>query len=276
MAKSLVSQALHCIGKNWSKAKLTREASLRHTAAFARFVSQKYGLDKISGLKPHMCESYVRDMEDRGVSPRTICNHLTSVRSLAAAVGKANIVARENKAYGLAQTRMNPKIENHQAVQHIKDALMERAEGGDRVAMMMHAAAELREQFGLRAKESLMTSRVVGGKLRVEGAKGGRFRELEIRTDAQRAAVELAHRTAQALGSQTGKILPPEMTLKEAYDAQRSEWARLGGTTRNNAHMHAARHTYAQQRLSEGASRQKITEELGHGRLDVLGNYIPK
>lgn len=80
------------------------EVGVQHTAAFAQFCANKYGLDRIGGLKPHMVESYVKNMQERGVNGRSIANHLSAVRTLAHAVGKANIVARENNAY--AQRRL--------------------------------------------------------------------------------------------------------------------------------------------------------------------------
>lgn len=276
MAKSLVTQALETIGKRWDLAQSTRNGQLQHTAAFAKFCASKYGLDRIGGLKPHMVKEYVKSMQERGVKGRSIANHLSAVRTLAHAIGKANIVARENKAYISKCTRMNPIVQNYEKVMEIRTALQERAENGDRTAMMMQAAAALRDTFGLRAEESLMSSKVKENRLSIEGTKGGRPRALEIRTQEQRAAIELLHKTAELLGSTTGRIIPPELNLKQAMNIQRIQWARLGGTKANKAHMHAARHAYAQRRLSEGATRMQVSLELGHGRIEITGNYSPK
>ena len=276
MAKSLVSQALETVGKRWDKASQTRGASLQHTAAFAQFCADKYGLDRISGLKPHMVEAYVHNMQARGVGDGTVANHLTAVRTLAHAIGKANIVARDNKAYGISRIRMKPKLQNNEKVAEIRSVLQERAENGDRAAMMLNAAAALRDTFGLRAKESLMSSKVIDGRLVVEGAKGGRARSLEVRTEEQHQALELVQKTADAVGSKTGRIIPPELDLKQSLNIQRTQWERLGGTKANNSHMHAARHAYAQRRLAEGATKKQVAEELGHGRIEIIGNYVPK
>ena len=252
MAKSLVAQALETIGKRWDKSSLTRNGELQHTAAFARFCSRTYGLDRIGGLKPHMIETYVSEMQTRGITDGTIANHLSAIRNLAHAIGKANIVARENAAYGIDRHRMNPVAQNSAKVAEIRAVLEDRALQGDRIGMMMHAAADLRDNFGLRAKESLMSCKVLDGKLHVEGAKGGRHRCIEIRTPEQRAAIGLVQRTAVFLGNSSGRIIPPELNLKQAMNIQRTNWERLGGTKANNAHMHASRHAYAQRRLAEG------------------------
>ncbi|MBJ6724392.1 integrase domain-containing protein [Geomesophilobacter sediminis] len=133
----------------------------------------------------------------------------------------------------------------------------------------MVAADALREAFGLRAKESLMTSAVVvkDGKehLSVEGAKGGRPRLLPIDNERKTEAVKLAQETSKSLGSGTGRIIPPEMTLKEAYDAQRNEWRALGGTRENNANMHGERHLHAREMSADGATKEEIMADLGHG-----------
>lgn len=276
MAKSLVSQALGTIGKRWDLAQSTRNGQLQHTAAFAQFCADKFGLDRIGGLKPHMVESYVQSMKERGVKDRSIANHLSAVRTLAHAIGKANIVARENNAYISSRSRMNPVIQNNEKVLEIRATLQNRAENGDRTAIMMQAAAALRDTFGLRAEESLMSCKVHENRLIIEGTKNGRPRELEIRTPEQRASVELVHKTAELLGSTTGRIIPPEMNLKQAMNIQRTQWVRLGGTKANKAHMHASRHAYAQRRLAEGATRKQVSLELGHGRIEIIGNYSPK
>jgi len=276
MGKSLVAQALETIGKRWDKASLTRNGQIQHTKAFAQFCAVKYGLDRIGGLKPHMVEAYVNDMRSRGVQDGAIANHLTAVRSLAQAIGKANIVARDNMAYMVDRHRMNPVLQQTEKVAEIREILHVRAAEGDRIAMMMSAAAALRDTFGLRAKESLMTHKVVNGSLLVEGTKGDRPRSLIIRTPEQQRAVELVRTVAESVGSQTGRIIPPELNLLMALNIQRTQWAQLGGTKDNKAHMHAARHAYAQRRLSEGASRKQVAEELGHGRIEVTGHYSAK
>ena len=160
------------------------------------------------------------------------------------------------------------------------DTLQHRAEGGDRTAKMMFAACSLRESFGLRSKESLMSKDVVerGGKLFlvVDGAKGGRPRELEVRTEAQIKSVQLVAETSKSLGSGTGRIIPPEMSLKQAYGAQRNEWRALGGTRGDGANMHGSRHGVARELHKDGKTNAEIMATLGHGEDRSPAAYIPK
>lgn len=278
--KPLAVQALERIGKNWSVGNKTRNAHLQHTKDFANFVSHRFGLENIQHLKPGHVQAYVQDMLARNLDRGTMCNRMAAVRTLATAIGKANIVAKDNKAYGIDRgSRQKPIIANQAAIDRIRLALVERANAGDRVAMMCHAAAELRQAFGLRAQESLLSNKFVdtpkGVALVVEGAKGGRPRELSIRNEEQLRAAQIVAMVSEALGSGTGRILPPEMSLKEAYNAQRTLWRELGGTKADNAHMHAARHSMAQEMKAQGYSHGEIMAWLGHSEERSPFCYIP-
>lgn len=269
MGKPLERQALDALGKKWGGAKGTRVKSLQNTREFAKFVSERYGLEKIDNLKPRMVEAYIRELQDRGRSASTLAGKMTAVRRLASAIGKQNIVPRENKDFGIERTRVNPQVVDQGKIREIHATLLLRAGAGNVTAKMMIAADALRESFGLRAKESLMSKDVIekDGKmyLVVEGAKGGRPRELAVDNEAKLQAVKLVAETAKALGSGTGRIIPPNLCLKEAYDAQRNEWRALGGTRENNANMHGERHAYARDRDAGGATKSEIMADLGHG-----------
>ena len=259
--RSLSSQAVEAIGKNHRVAKLTRMEKLQH-------------------LKPGHIKAYVEDMKAKGMSAGTMANCMTAVRAVCNAIGKANIAVRDNAEYGIARDRMHPVKANNDRIEQIRAELAFRAAKGDRNAMMMHAAAELRDAFGLRAKESLMSCKIVetarGIALQIEGAKGGRPRDLDVRTDAQIKAVQLVAEVSQALGSPTGRIIPPELTLKQAYDKQRYQWSRLGGGKVTSSHMHAQRHDRFQEMKRGGASNREIMREAGHGEDRSPGHYIPK
>jgi site-specific recombinase XerC len=279
--KPLSSQALERIGKNWGVSSATREARLQHTKDFCKFVSKEFALENVKNLKPNHVQSYVQHMKDAGLDNGTMCNRMAAVRTLAEAVGKGNIVAIKNEAYGIARgSRQNPIIANQSEVDRIRTTLTELANTGNRIAMMCHAAAELRDAFGLRSKESLMSSKLVdtpnGVALRIEGAKGGRVRDLRVGNADQLRAVQQLAQVSQALGSATGRIIPPEMSLEKAYNAQRTLWRELGGTKKVAAHMHSARHTTAQTMSAEGYTKGEIMAWLGHGEDRSPFCYIPR
>jgi len=209
-----------------------------------------------------------------------MADKMTAVRTIACSIGKQNIVERHNAAYGIERVRINPQAVNHDRLLEVREAISARADQGDRIALMVRAADSLRVAFGLRAKESLMSNRIEirDGRtfLHVEGSKGGRPRELQVRTESQMKAVQLVAETARTLGSGTGRILPINMTLKQAYDAQRNLWRQCGGTRAAGANMHGERHGYARGRDAQGAARSVIMSELGHGEDRSPSAYLER
>jgi len=277
---TLASQALAKIGKNWSKSSLTREKLLSNTREFAQHIAKNFGLERIDNLKPGHIQSYVNSLHYRDLASSTMADKMTAVREIATAIGKQNIVQKTNAAYGIERIRVNPQPVNHDRLVEVRQAIADRADQGDKVAQMVRGADALRVAFGLRAKESLMSSKVEvkNGKLflTVDGAKGGRPRELEARTEGQIRAIQLIAETAKALGSTTGRIIPPHMSLKQAYDAQRNLWRECGGTRAAGANMHGERHSYARERDAEGAAKSAIMSELGHGEDRSPSAYLGK
>lgn len=267
--KPLVLQVLDRIGKDWSKGEATKKKLHRNAREFARFVERTFGLEEITHLKPRHIQAYLESLHDRGLAHSTKADKLTAVRQVAGAIGKQNIVMRENKDYRVNRVRVNPQPVNQEKLCEVLAAIKAKAVMGDRIAIMTMAADTLRETFALRAKESLMSSSVIlqDNKifLVIDGAKGGRPRKLEVKTEAQHRAIQLVIETSKMLKSATGRIIPPEMTLKKAYNAQRNLWARCGGTKTNGANMHARRHAGARRMKAEGATNAEIMNELGHG-----------
>lgn len=172
------------------------------------------------------------------------------------------------------------------ALDAVRDAL------GDRAA----AIVELAREFGLRSKESsLLDARsayaeaVERGFVTVsEGTKGGREREVPITSDRQIAALE---RAAVAQG-QDRSMIPAGETWKSwregtLRDAREIVQQHTGGG------LHDLRSAYACERYQQltghaapvaGGSivdraadreaREQIAQELGHGRIDVVSEYV--
>ena len=120
----------------------------------------------------------------------------------------AHVCAHQGGCYGEATESCQPG-----AGQDREGLVKVEFDQGEKMARMVRAADGLRVGFGLRAKESLMSSKVEtrNGKqyLTIEGAKGGRPRELAARTETQIKALQGVAETARDLGSGTGRIIPP-------------------------------------------------------------------
>ena len=279
MAGKLEHQARQLIGKNYGVSHETTAKLLGNVRSVAGWLETKYGLQSISHVKPHMVDQYFREMRQASRAASTMQNHATAWRTIAGAVGKPNIVPRSNTELGIERSsadRYRPATANTERLDEIRAQLADRADGSVKDKALL-AAHDLRESFGLRAKESLMSTKTVerDGKLylKVEGAKGGRPRELAIRTEAQAQAVEKAREVSREIGSKTGRLIPPSVSLKQMYDYQRNTLRTLGATKINATNMHAMRHEYAQGRIQETGDRNGVAEELGHGRESVTQHY---
>ncbi len=278
--KSLSSQALQKLGKGWVGASETREAKLQEINRFTNYVEKTFGLQDIHNLKPGHINAYADSIRGE-VSPRTGANYMAYVRDVCHAIGKPGICARDNAAYGFGGVaRQNPQQLNVAKVAEINSVINARAAAGDRVALMMSAAADMRPVFGLRHKEALMSCKtiMINGKphLVVEGAKTGKPRVVGIETEAQRNALTKVAETAATLGNGNGRIMPPELSLKQALQAESREWHKLGGTREAKASMHIARHDFVQKERAAGKSKEQINVAIGHGNGRSIGSYSEK
>jgi len=238
-------------------------------------MSEKFGLENLENLKSKHFDAFFADKLADGLAGATLANYATTARILAETIGKGNIIERNNAAYGItrAGTRLNPITADTAKITEIREQLAQKSE-------WLGLAAELREKFGLRARESLMWSGNVVSRLdgtqaiqltRQDGTKGGRVREVPITTDQQR---ELVDRVRGYMQNNDGQLYPKGMTSKQAYNHQRDQLHRIGATREAASHAHAARHQYAQDRAAAGVDRREIAEELGHGREDVVSHYV--
>lgn len=159
--------------------------------------------------------------------------------------------------------------------------------GGERGA----AICELARNLGLRSKEASLFDARSGLKSAEErgfvvidaGTKGGRPRELEINTPRQFEALKTA---AQAQGNAKA-VMPPDQNWKEWRQGDLREIREtIGG-------LHELRSAYACERYTaitgheppcagkeirdrdiDYGARLVISDELGHGRTDVVSEYI--
>lgn len=276
--KSLKLQVMERLGKNWSKGSLTKRKLHANAKEFAEFLTRMFGLERIDNLKPGHVEAYIQSLRDKGLMHATMADKLTAVRFIAKAIGKQNIVPKHNRDCGVHRVRVNPQIVSSENLESVMDHIGTLANKGDWRAQMTVAARGMRREFGLRAKESLLSHRTIvrdgGTYLIVEGAKGGRPRELLIQTPEQAAAVAKVAEVAGQFGSETGRPIPPGKSLKQAYDAERNLVHRLGGTRERGCNMHAERHQSARAMRAVGASDSEIMEYLGHGSTRPAAAYL--
>jgi len=158
----------------------------------------------------------------------------------------------------------------------------------------VRASLALQQAFGLRREEAIKFQPVYADRghsivLKASWTKGGKEREVPIRTPDQRAALNDAHRLAGR-----GSLIPSDKKYVEQLKVYENRTHAVGLSK-----LHGLRHAYAQARYLElagwhppvrgGIRRNKmnapqlekdiearliISQELGHERLEIVAVYL--
>jgi hypothetical protein len=241
---------------------------------------------RASSLKPKHVAALVADWQARGLSAGTIKNRMADLRWWAEKTGKPSVLASDNAHYGIAQrvfvtNQTKALVLPHDALRLVED---------EHVRM----ALRLQEAFGLRREESIKFSPTYADRgdhlqLKASWCKGGRAREVPIRTAEQRALLADVHRLAGK-----GALIPAHRT----YIQQRRIYERHSARA-HLSKLHGLRHAYAQhryheltgfacpaaggptsrqltdeQRAADHAARLRVSRELGHEREQITAVYL--
>jgi site-specific recombinase XerD len=277
--KDMAYQATHCIGKERHVGDKTHTEHLGSLKRIGNWLQGRYGLTDINHLKTHMVQTFFK--EKANLSGSSLEKYATAFRLIASSINKENIVPRSNKELGgrSAAERYIPKVGDPAKLEAIRERLVQIA-ASDPDKRYLVAAHDMRQAFGLRAAESLASCRIIqrDGRqyLAPDMTKGGREREVEIRTAEQRAAVAAVRALASEYGKPSGSMLPPHKSWEQCYNQQKNTMSKLKATKAAKAHMHVNRHDWTRERLKGGASREVVKEEIGHGRDKCLDHYSAK
>jgi len=233
-------------------------------------------------LKPKHVEKLVERWLAENLSPGTIKNRMSALRWWAEKIGKENIIARTNAAYGIPD---RVYVTNVSKAKELDMDKLKQIPG-----LFIHMSLCLQALFGLRREESIKIipawadrgDRLV---LKDSWTKGGREREIPIRTLEQRQLVD----EAKALAKGKSLVAPGYATYRDYLQHFRAECARIG-----IHRFHGHRHFYAQARYQEltgrecparggptskqltakqkaidREAREVISREMGHGREQV-------
>tara|TARA_R110001599_G_scaffold138085_1_gene317155 strand:- start:10000 stop:10896 length:897 start_codon:yes stop_codon:yes gene_type:complete len=243
-------------------------------------------------LKPKHIDYLVRHWKENNISSGSIKNRMTALRWWAEKVGKPALIPRSNKG------------ENGHLKLHIEDRarIATESKGKELTDLMLskvdnhyvQASLRLQAAFGLRRAESIMFSPnyAVRGSvlyLKASWCKSGRPRTIDIRTDAQRAAIVFAKSVAGG-----GALIPPGKNYKQQKNVFNYVTYKAG-----ISNVHGFRHFYAQTRYKEltnrdapvkggltknhmssgqkheyAAVRALISQELGHERPEIVDIYL--
>jgi site-specific recombinase XerC len=241
---------------------------------------------RATSLKPKHVEALVARWQAESLSPGTMKNRMTELRWWSEKIGKQNVIARDNDHYGIPD---RVYVTNVSQARELTGTDLEKI--SDPFTAM---SLRLQAAFGLRREESIKirpawADRGATLHLKDTWTKGGREREIPIRTDAQRQVLDEARAFAGK-----GSLIPAGMCYVEQLRRFRHQCERAG-----IHHVHGHRHAYAQARYREltgwnapaaGGPRSReltpeqkeadrearlaISEELGHSRLQVVSIYV--
>lgn len=251
---------------------------------------------KVNELKPHDLKgrhinSLVKTWKNDGVSAGTMKNRLACLRWLAEKIGNKGLV-KSNDELGIEKRQYISNANKSLDLTDVAKADLEK------LSPHVLLSVELQKEFGLRREESMkfQPSYALGGftpatadkiMIKPSWAKGGRYREIPISNDRQR---ELLGRVQALAGN--GSLIPADKSYRQHKNSFEYETRQAGiGQT------HGLRHLYAQNRYYEltgwqcpavggvreltsnekeidQQARQQISNELGHGRLQITGVYL--
>ena len=237
-------------------------------------------------LKPKHVEALVKHWQRGGISAGAMKNRLTVIRWWAQKVNRQNVVARSNDHYGIPDRQFVTNISK------AKSVTMKDLEGvRDRHVRM---SLELQQAFGLRREEAIKFQPSFADRgdfivLKASWTKGGKSREIPVRTGAQRFLLD---RVRQFAGN--GSLIPSSRNYRQQLRIYERHTANAGLSS-----LHGLRHTYAQQRYQEltgwqapaaggpkvkmltpeqrridQKARQSLSMEIGHERPQVVGVYL--
>lgn len=265
----------------------TREARERTLAAFANAMADSgYTKLTLGGIKPKHIEAFIAQGQERELATGTLKNMLAHLRWMAEKIGKQNIVARTNDAYGIADRVY--VTNTSKARELVAEQLAQVTDKNVAMSLQLQAA------FGLRREESLKIQPDYADRgdhltLKDSWCKGGKARDIPIRTEQQRQLIDAAKAVANG-----GSLIPKELSYKEQLRVFRSQCDAAGIHK-----VHGHRHGYAQERYfnltgwacpANGGPTSKqltaeqkridkqvrlmISRELGHERESITAVYL--
>lgn len=286
--KKLVYQIKQLCYQNCDGSFATRAKRKHILMLSARQLSGELGYlhMEIRSLKPKHIDALVKLWRSQNLAVSTIKCRMVQLRWWATKINKQNVIARDNAHYG---------IEHRQDVSKTSKAInVEYAQINAIQDEYVKASVLLMKTFGLRKEEAIKIMPRMADLgdhlwLKASWCKGGRERRVPIRTNEQREALENAKRIAGA-----GSLI----RSANSFYQQRKRYEYLIACAKLTK-LHGLRHQYAQTRYREltgwncphkdGTSRReldnakkeidnearlRISNELGHNRIQIVANYI--
>jgi integrase len=243
---------------------------------------------KPRSLKQKHVDALVKDWLRRELAVGTIKNRMAVLRWWAEKAHRRNVVARSNAYYGIPDrlfvtNTSKAKEVSRQDLEKISDPYV-------------RLSLELQRAFGLRREEAIkfipsLADRGDHITLKSTWTKGGKERDVPIRTDEQREVLKWTHKLAG-----NGALIPGERNYVQQLRLYERQTTNAGLSK-----LHGLRHAYAQvryeeltgwkapaaggpivkalspgQRVMDRQARRTISQELGHVRTQISSVYLGK
>ena len=156
-------------------------------------------------LKPKHVEALVKDWLAQELSVGTIKNRMAVLRWWAQKVDKQNVVARSNDHYGIPDRQF---VTNGSKAKSVGAPDLEKIRDP-----YVRMSLELQQAFGLRREEAIKFNPDYADRgdhitLKASWTKGGKARDVPVRSDEQRAVLDRARRLAAG-----GSLIPTRSEL---------------------------------------------------------------
>ena len=239
-----------------------------------------------SSLKSKHVEALTKHWLMSELAIATIKNRMSALRWWAMKVNRQNVIARSNDYYGIPDRVFVTSESKAQTL--ATDTLAKVRDEHVRMSLELQAAFGLRREEAIKFMPSYADHKDILV-LKDSWAKGGKAREIPIRTEAQREVLDRAHQLAGR-----GSLIPSNRNYVQQLRVYEGHTARAGLSK-----LHGLRHAYAQQRYreltgcrcpAEGGPDSKtltpnqktqdtdarliISRELGHEREAITAIYL--
>ena len=258
------------------------EAKIETTLNALREVTGVRGLKQIDS---QVIEAYVSTLQDRvqegSLSRHTAETYLSALNRIIEYTNthlNKDLQTVKQSEFGLSRGSFEYKDRSVHKNTH-EAFLSFLNQNNDIKAQALSHSVELQRAFGLRLRESLaIKQETIRDAFRTnvlhltgqDGTKNSRPRDIPIRTEAQK---ELLKSTANFQKENNLKSLAPVEHLREQYSFAKNTQDAFNKSNSDYFHYHGERHSYAQRRIEEGASKIEVSRELGHNRQEVTRTY---
>jgi hypothetical protein len=244
-----------------------------------------YARMQATSLKPKHIEALIGLWSQKGIKIGTLKNRLAALRWWAGKVNKANVVARDNTAYGIGARTF---VAEHSKAQVLDTSKLERIED-----KYVRLSVRLQAAFGLRREEAIKFNpgyAIRGDHIALKSTwtKGGRARTVPITNIEQRRLLQDVKAFCKG-----GSLIPAQLNYIQQQHRYDRQTRKVG-----MKNLHGLRHGYAQaryrqltgvlgpaaggpsskqltlaQRALDQKARATISRELGHGREAITAVY---